>query len=194
MRAVIQRVTAASVSVNNVTISQIQRGLLVLVGIGTDDTATDSSMLIKKILSLRIFSDPSDDQKMWKASVKDIEGEILCVSQFTLLANTTKGNKPDFHRAMSAESSREMYAAFLEKLGQSYKPEKIQDGQFGAMMNVSLTNEGPVTFTLDSRKFEYLEGNMKTDSKTSSDPGDRPDVGQPCLLRKFVLSTGSVAQ
>lgn len=94
---------------------------------------------------------------MWKASVKDIDGEILCVSQFTLLANTTKGNKPDFHKAMSTESGRSMYSTFLAKLGQAYKPEKIQDGRFGAMMNVSLTNEGPVTFTIDSRKFEYVE-------------------------------------
>ncbi|GLB34603.1 putative deacylase [Lyophyllum shimeji] len=94
---------------------------------------------------------------MWKASVKDIDGEILCVSQFTLMANTTKGNKPDFHRAMSTEPSRELYATFLEELGKAYKAEKIKDGRFGAMMNVSLTNEGPVTFTLDSRKFEYAE-------------------------------------
>ncbi|KAG6908577.1 hypothetical protein DXG01_004063 [Tephrocybe rancida] len=84
---------------------------------------------------------PSDPEKMWKASVKEIDGEILCVSQFTLMANTTKGNKPDFHRAMSTEPSRELYATFLEKLGQAYKPNKIQDGRFGAMMNVSLTNE-----------------------------------------------------
>jgi len=89
--------------------------------------------------------------------VKDIDGDILCVSQFTLMANTTKGNKPDFHHAMATEPSRQMYASFLEKLRLSYKAEKIQDGRFGVMMNVSLTNEGPVTFTLDSRKFEYVD-------------------------------------
>jgi len=166
MRAVIQRVTSASVSVNNESISQISRGLLVLVGIGSDDTMADASTLINKILSLRVFSDPDDAQKMWKASVKDIEGEILCVSQFTLLANTTKGNKPDFHHAMPTDPSREMYSTFMEKLRQSYKPEKIQDGKFGAMMNVSLTNEGPVTFTIDSRKFEYIEGKSKKGSKS----------------------------
>ncbi|KAF9058817.1 D-Tyr tRNAtyr deacylase-like domain-containing protein [Rhodocollybia butyracea] len=157
MRAIIQRVTSASVTVDNDVISSISRGLMVLVGIGTDDTSSDASALINKILNLRVFNDPVDPQKMWKASVKDIDGEILCVSQFTLLANTTKGNKPDFHRAMSAESSRDMYAAFLEKLRQAYKEDKVQDGKFGAMMNVSLTNEGPVTFTLDSRKFEYTD-------------------------------------
>ncbi|KAF5389006.1 hypothetical protein D9757_005100 [Collybiopsis confluens] len=100
---------------------------------------------------------PKDPEKMWKASVKDIDGDILCVSQFTLQANTTKGNKPDFHRAMSAEQSSKMYSTFLEQIRQSYKSDKIRDGRFGAMMSVSLTNEGPVTFTLDSRKFEYIE-------------------------------------
>jgi len=89
--------------------------------------------------------------------VKDIDGEVLCVSQFTLLANTTKGKKPDFHRAMSAEPSRQLYASFLEAMRNAYNPEKVKDGVFGAMMNVSLTNEGPVTFTLDSRKFEYVD-------------------------------------
>ncbi|THH08318.1 hypothetical protein EW145_g2789 [Phellinidium pouzarii] len=91
---------------------------------------------------------------MWKKSVKDIDGEILCVSQFTLMANTAKGNKPDFHRAMREDQSRQLYASLLTRLGNIYLPEKIKDGRFGAMMNVSLTNDGPVTFTLDSRKLE----------------------------------------
>ncbi|KIM86309.1 hypothetical protein PILCRDRAFT_322107 [Piloderma croceum F 1598] len=154
MRAIIQRVTSASVTVNNEVISQISRGLMILVGIGADDNASDVELLSKKILSLRVFSDTTDT--MWKASVKDVDGEILCVSQFTLMANTNK-NKPDFHRAMSTEPSRELYATFLENLRCSYQPDKIKDGVFGAMMNVNLTNEGPVTFTLDSRKFEYVD-------------------------------------
>ncbi|GJE87041.1 D-aminoacyl-tRNA deacylase [Phanerochaete sordida] len=155
MRAVVQRVTNASVVVDNEVISSIGRGLMVLVGIGTDDTAADMTTLTNKILSLKVFEDA--DGRMWKSSVKDIDGEVLCVSQFTLFANTSKGNKPDFHRAMSSESSKEMYASFLDRMRSLYKPEKIQDGRFGAMMNVSLTNEGPVTFTLDSRKFEYVD-------------------------------------
>ncbi|KAI0005921.1 D-Tyr tRNAtyr deacylase-like domain-containing protein [Russula compacta] len=150
MRAVVQRVLSASVTVNNEVVSDISRGLMVLVGIGVDDNASDTENLAKKILTLRVFSDASGD--MWKANVKDIQGEILCVSQFTLMGNTSKGNKPDFHRAMSADQSRTMYASFLQILGAQYSPEKIKaDGKFGAMMNVSLINEGPVTFTLDSR-------------------------------------------
>ncbi|KIM48639.1 hypothetical protein M413DRAFT_437828 [Hebeloma cylindrosporum] len=156
MRAVIQRVSAASVTVDNQVVSQISKGLMVLVGIGSDDTPADVATLTKKILSLRVFSDPANEETMWKASVKDIDGEILCVSQFTLMANTTKGNKPDFHRAMATEPSRNLYSTFLESLKLAYKPGKIKDGVFGAMMSVSLTNEGPVTFTLDSRKFEYV--------------------------------------
>ncbi|KAJ7766686.1 D-Tyr tRNAtyr deacylase-like domain-containing protein [Mycena metata] len=155
MRAVVQRVTSASVNVDGQVISQISRGLMVLVGIGRDDTESDVSTLTNKILTLRVFSDPADSDKMWKTSVKDINGDILCVSQFTLMAQTKKGSKPDFHNAMSTEPSRTLYETFLETMRRSYKPEKIQDGKFGAMMNVSLTNEGPVTFTLDSRRFEY---------------------------------------
>ncbi|KAH9997605.1 D-Tyr tRNAtyr deacylase-like domain-containing protein, partial [Russula vinacea] len=154
MRAVVQRVLSASVTVNNEIVSEISRGLMVLVGIGVDDNAADVENLAKKILSLKVFSNSSGD--MWKANVKDIQGEILCVSQFTLMANTSKGNKPDFHRAMPADQSRATYASFLQFMGIQYSPGKIKDGKFGAMMNVSLTNEGPVTFTLDSRKFEYI--------------------------------------
>ncbi|ETW86226.1 hypothetical protein HETIRDRAFT_242324, partial [Heterobasidion irregulare TC 32-1] len=155
MRAVVQRVLSAAVSVDDEVVSQISRGLMVLVGIGTDDTASDVDILTKKILSLRIFSDVTEN--MWKRNVKDIGGEILCVSQFTLMANTAKGNKPDFHRAMPTEPAKDMYAIFLNELRQAYSPEKIKDGKFGAMMNVALTNEGPVTFQLDSRKFEYVD-------------------------------------
>jgi len=111
---------------------------------------------------------------MWKRSVKDINGEILCVSQFTLLANTHKGNKPDFHRAMGAESSQEMYASFIERMGQLYNPDKIKDGIFGAMMNVSLTNDGPVTLTLDSRKYEYIDQLPPGNKKLSQNPVPKP--------------------
>jgi len=154
MRAVVQRVLSASVTVDGEIISQISRGLMVLVGIGVDDNVSDIETLAKKILNLKVFAHSTSN--MWKTNVKEIQGEILCVSQFTLMANTSKGSKPDFHRAMSAGQSRAMYESFLKYMGAQYAPEKIKDGRFGAMMNVSLTNEGPVTFTLDSRKFEYV--------------------------------------
>ncbi|KZT70068.1 hypothetical protein DAEQUDRAFT_668410 [Daedalea quercina L-15889] len=158
MRAVVQRVSSASVNVDGSIVSSISKGLMVLVGIGRDDTTTDVETICKKILTLRVFDDGAG--AMWKKSVKDIDGEVLCVSQFTLFANTSKGNKPDFHRAMaglSSKAGRQMYTAFLARLQALYKLDKIKDGRFGAMMSVSLTNEGPVTFTLDSRKFEYVD-------------------------------------
>ncbi|KAG2150731.1 D-Tyr tRNAtyr deacylase-like domain-containing protein [Suillus bovinus] len=182
MRAVVQRVASASVSVDGNVISSISKGLMVLVGIGTDDTLADVETLANKMqgrthslvlvlrtdhyhrLNIRIFD---ANGSMWKSSVKDIAGQVLCVSQFTLMANTTKGNKPDFHRAMSSNASRELYATFLEKMRRLYVPDRIQDGQFGAMMDVSLTNEGPVTLTLDTRKFEYVSASGGTEKKSN---------------------------
>ncbi|KAL5490004.1 DTD1 [Sanghuangporus weigelae] len=162
MRAVIQRVASASVTVDNDVISKISRGLMVLVGIGVDDTEADMQQTANKIISLHVFNDTDNPSVMWKKTVKDINGEILCVSQFTLMANTTKGNKPDFHRAMGGDQSRQLYGSLLERLGTLYSPDKIKDGKFGAMMEVSLTNEGPVTFTIDSRKFEYANRGDQT--------------------------------
>ncbi|KAI0958051.1 hypothetical protein AcW1_006239 [Taiwanofungus camphoratus] len=177
MRAIVQRVSSASVTVDKEVISSISRGLMVLVGIGKDDTAADVETMCKKILSLRVFSDASG--AMWKKSVKDIEGDILCVSQFTLLANTTKGNKPDFHRAMGTEPSRQLYSSFLERMINLYKPDRVKDGRFGAMMDVRLTNEGPVTFTIDSRKWEYIDqpvnsaGGPANNQTSANTEGDR---------------------
>ncbi|KAF4576365.1 D-tyrosyl-tRNA(Tyr) deacylase [Pleurotus pulmonarius] len=125
---------------------------MVLVGIGRDDTAEDVAFIAKKILTMRLFEATDDSTKMWKSNVSDINGDVLCVSQFTLMANTSKGNKPDFHLAMSTEQSKEMYRTLLLKLSDMYKTEKIKDGRFGAMMDVTLTNEGPVTLTIDSKK------------------------------------------
>ncbi|KAG8967787.1 D-tyrosyl-tRNA(Tyr) deacylase [Tulasnella sp. 419] len=156
MRAVIQRVSSASVAVDGQVISQISRGLMVLVGIGVDDTIQDAEQIAKKIVTLRVFED--NKGSMWKANVRDIKGEILCVSQFTLMANTTKGNKPDFHKAMPSEASQALYNEFLAKVSDHYgQAGFVKDGRFGAMMAVSLVNEGPVTLTIDSRKFEYIQ-------------------------------------
>ncbi|CAE6449739.1 unnamed protein product [Rhizoctonia solani] len=153
MRAVIQRVSSASVMVDSSVVSSISNGLMCLIGIGDDDTAKDSDDSLPS-LNLKVFDDPATGA-MWRKSVKDIEGEILCISQFTLMAKTIKGAKPDFHKAMTGELSRPLYASLLESMGSAYVPCRIKDGQFGAMMSVSLANEGPVTLTIDSRKFEY---------------------------------------
>ncbi|KAF9541811.1 D-tyrosyl-tRNA(Tyr) deacylase [Mortierella hygrophila] len=93
--------------------------------------------------------------KMWAKSVVDIEGEILCVSQFTLYGSVIKGSKPDFHLSMKSQASKQMYLDFLDRLKKAYQPDRIKDGEFGAMMLVNIANDGPVTLELDSRKFEY---------------------------------------
>ncbi|KIJ44310.1 hypothetical protein M422DRAFT_207995 [Sphaerobolus stellatus SS14] len=170
MRAVVQRVLSASVTVNGEVISSISKGIVVLLGIGKDDTPADSQYMANKLLTLKVFD---NGEAMWRQSVKDISGDVLCVSQFTLLANTVKGSKPDFHRAMGSQQSKDMYEAFLKRLGELYNPDKIKDGQFGAMMSVSLTNDGPVTFTLDSRKFEYVQ--PTPDLSRSQTPQQTPE-------------------
>jgi len=151
MRAVIQRVRSASVTVNGEIISSIGRGLMVLVGIGAADKPDDMAYLIGKILSLKLFPSAEPGDVPWKRSVVDVEGEVLCVSQFTLFAKTRRGSKPDFHEAMAAESSKTMYETFLKDLRARYVPNRIFDGQFGAMMDVQIVNDGPVTIVLDSR-------------------------------------------
>ncbi|KAL1933809.1 hypothetical protein VTP01DRAFT_7899 [Rhizomucor pusillus] len=152
MRAVLQRVTRASVTVDDKVVSSIGKGVCVLVGIGTDDTEKDMDYIINKILNIRVFD---QDGAMWKKGVKDLGLEVLCVSQFTLQGKTQKGNKPDFHMAMKTEDAKAMYTKFLEKMGKAYDPAKIKDGVFGAMMLVDIANDGPVTLQLDSRKFTY---------------------------------------
>ncbi|KAJ3167463.1 D-tyrosyl-tRNA(Tyr) deacylase [Geranomyces variabilis] len=150
MKAVIQRVTAASVTVDGEVVGQIGRGLCLLVGIAVDDTPKDVDWLAKKVTTLRLFED-AETGKAWDKSVKDLDLGILSVSQFTLYAVTSKGAKPDFHLAAKSDMSKDMYMGFLEKLGTAHKPERIQDGRFGAMMNVNIQNDGPVTILLDSR-------------------------------------------
>ncbi|KAI9613242.1 hypothetical protein KEM48_003876 [Puccinia striiformis f. sp. tritici PST-130] len=163
MRAVIQRVTSASVTVNQNQISRIGKGLCVLVGIGTEDTIKEMNYIINKILSIRLFPSSKDIgeendsieredqvQKEWKQSIRDINGEILIVSQFTLLAKTKKGNKPDFHKAMKTESSKTMYEELIRSIKMSYSEDLIKEGQFGAMMQVQICNDGPVTMIIDT--------------------------------------------
>ncbi len=136
MRAIIQRVIRASVRVGDDLISSIDRGLCVLIGIGNDDDQTDIDYIVKKLLSIRLWSS-LDGTKNWNRNVIDLDFSLLCVSQFTLHA-TLKGTKPDFHLSMSAEQSKLFYEKFLNQLKQNYKTDKIFDGQFGAMMNVNI--------------------------------------------------------
>ncbi|VVC95135.1 D-aminoacyl-tRNA deacylase [Leptidea sinapis] len=148
MKALIQRVKNASVSVNDELVSSIGQGLCVLIGISSNDTRKDMEYLVRKLLSLKIFND-EEDNKRWKRNVVDCDYELLCVSQFTLY-NTLKGNKPDFHLAMAGEQSKEFYEEFIQMLRDKYKPEKVKDGVFGAYMQVTLQNDGPVTLEIES--------------------------------------------
>ncbi|CAH8839425.1 unnamed protein product [Trichobilharzia szidati] len=149
MRAVIQRVKQASVSVNNSIVSQIGHGILVLIGLSRRDTETDIEYIVRKILNIRLFPSP-DGTRRWDKSVKDLNLEILCVSQFTLYSEL-KGNKLDFHCAMDPKLSKDMYSQLVNQLRKNYVEDKVKDGVFGAMMDVSLINDGPVTITLDSK-------------------------------------------
>ncbi|KAG7206543.1 hypothetical protein KM043_003886 [Ampulex compressa] len=147
MKAIIQRVTKAHVSVDGDVVSTIGDGLCVLIGIKRNDTMADINYIVKKILNTKIFEDAQG--KKWAASVTDKKYEILCVSQFTLY-HVLKGNRLDFHRAMPSRESETFYNVFLTELGKRYRPELIKDGKFGAMMEVSIQNSGPVTLEIES--------------------------------------------
>ncbi|CAL8270631.1 D-aminoacyl-tRNA deacylase 1 [Gadus morhua] len=149
MKAIIQRVTKASVSVGEEQVSSIGRGLCVLLGISVEDTQKDVDYIVRKILNLRLFDD--ENGRAWSKSVMDREFEVLCVSQFTLQC-ILKANKPDFHAAMPAELAQPFYNSLLENMRCAYKSELIKDGQFGAYMQVSIQNDGPVTIELTSPK------------------------------------------
>lgn len=142
MKAILQRVKSASVTVDGKLISEIGRGILVLAGVAKDDSERDIESMAAKVLKLRLWDDEQGGR--WKLNVRDIKGEILCVSQFTLLASTKKGNKPDFHKSAGGDKARDMYSLFFSKVQELYEPEKVKDGVFQAMMDVALVNDGPV--------------------------------------------------
>ncbi|EER37793.1 peptidyl-prolyl cis-trans isomerase [Histoplasma capsulatum H143] len=148
MKAVLQRVTSASVTVDKTLISSIGRGLLVFAAVGPDDTQKDAESLAAKVLKLKIW--PDEAGGTWKKSVQDIQGEVLCVSQFTLLAQIKKGNRPDFHHAADATKAKELYDHFYNKVGELYSVERVKNGVFQAMMEVGLVNDGPVTIQIDT--------------------------------------------
>lgn len=147
MRAVVQRVKHASVSVENNVVGQINGGLLVYLGIGKDDTHQDLEYLVNKVLGLRIFS---DDNGQMNLSVVDVGQSILLVSQFTLWGDVRKGKRPSFASAMEPGRANEMYETFAQKVrGQNVT---CAQGTFGAMMDIESVNDGPVTILLDSQK------------------------------------------
>ena len=150
MKLVIQRVRQASVDVSGVEISSIGAGLLVLLGIADTDTADDIAWLVPKLVKLRIFNDA---EGVMNVSVNDSGGEILLISQFTLLASTKKGNRPSYIHAAPPERSLPLYHAFIAAL-QKETQRELKCGQFGADMQVSLLNDGPVTILIDSRNRE----------------------------------------
>ncbi|KAJ3238893.1 D-tyrosyl-tRNA(Tyr) deacylase [Chytriomyces hyalinus] len=150
MRAVIQRVKQASVTVDGAVVSQIQQGLCVLIGITHGDTEADAEYIAKKITTLRLW--PDSEGKPWKLNVNDAGLEVLSVSQFTLFAITSKRAKPDFHLAMKGTDSFPFYQSFLGRLRTLMDKDRVQDGQFGAMMDVGLVNDGPVTLIVDSKE------------------------------------------
>jgi D-tyrosyl-tRNA(Tyr) deacylase len=150
MKTVLQRVSSASVTIESKIVADIQKGLLVLIGIEDADTQEDINWLCQKIANLRIFSDEND---LMNLSIKDIDGEIIVVSQFTLHALTKKGNRPSYIKASKPEVSIPMYENFVKQIEKELG-KKVQTGIFGADMKVSLINDGPVTISIDSKNKE----------------------------------------
>ena len=146
MRAVVQRVSKASVTIDQQEVGKIDQGLVILLGIHEKDTQDDVDYLVKKIAQMRIFE---DEQGKMNRSVEDVEGQILSVSQFTLFADTKKGNRPSFISAARPETAIPLYEAFTE--GIRNRGITVATGQFGADMAVSLINDGPVTIIIDSQ-------------------------------------------
>ena len=150
MRVVIQKVTQASVSIENQIVASIDKGLLVLVSIEDTDTNDNIAWLSAKIVNLRVFD---DDNGVMNLSVKEVGGEVLIVSQFTLHASTKKGNRPNYIKAARPEVAIPIYEAFIKQV-ESLLGKRVPTGQFGAMMQVSLCNDGPVTIFIDTKNKE----------------------------------------
>ncbi len=147
MRIVLQRVNESSVTINGGVKRKINRGLMILLGIEHEDNKSDADWLVKKIIGMRIFSD--DEGKM-NHSIQDVQGEFLVISQFTLHASTKKGNRPSYIKAARPELAIPLYEYFIEKL-KIESQVKVETGEFGADMKVSLINDGPVTIIIDSK-------------------------------------------
>uniref|UniRef100_A0A2P2J1D2 D-aminoacyl-tRNA deacylase n=1 Tax=Rhizophora mucronata TaxID=61149 RepID=A0A2P2J1D2_RHIMU len=162
MRAVVQRVSSASVEVEGRVVSQIGPGLLVLIGLHESDTDTDADYICRKVLNMRLFPNETTGRG-WDLSVMQKNYGLLLVSQFTL-HGILKGNKPDFHVAMPPQKAKSFYESLVDKFRKSYRPDAVKDGVFGAMMKVNLVNDGPVTMQLDSGK------SSKTTDEATEEP------------------------
>jgi D-aminoacyl-tRNA deacylase len=146
MRSVVQRVKKASVEVEGKVVGQIDRGLLVLVGIGQGDTIRDIDWMVDKIINLRVFE---NEEGKFDRSLLDIDGELLAVSQFTLYGDCSRGRRPSFSDAMEAGAARDLFDVFVQKARQ--KVRRVETGVFQATMDVALINDGPVTLIIDSK-------------------------------------------
>ena len=146
MRVIIQRVKSSQVTVNREVISKIDQGLNLLVGIGEHDTETEINWMVRKCLELRLFPD-LETGKLWQKSVQEINGELLVVSQFTLYGDCRKGRRPSFDKSAAPSLAEDLYNNFVHKLQASGL--KVKTGKFGAMMQVDIENDGPVTLILD---------------------------------------------
>ena len=151
MRAVIQRVSQASVTINGVKIAEIQSGLLVLLGITDTDTSEDINWLTNKLANLRIFNDADG---VMNTSLKNSNGSAIVVSQFTLYAQTKKGNRPSYIKAAKPEIAKPLYEQFVQQFETDLE-QKVQAGQFGADMKVALVNDGPVTIIVDTKELLF---------------------------------------
>jgi D-tyrosyl-tRNA(Tyr) deacylase len=151
MRIVIQRVSEASVKVDGEIISSVKKGMLILVGIEDADEKDDIDFLVKKIVQLRIFD---DENGVMNLSAQEVNGEVLVVSQFTLHASTKKGNRPSYIRASKPDFAIPMYEKFIVAM-ENALGRKVGTGRFGAMMDVSLVNDGPVTIIIDSKQKDF---------------------------------------
>ncbi|VXD11113.1 D-tyrosyl-tRNA(Tyr) deacylase [Planktothrix serta PCC 8927] len=147
MRVIIQRVNASEVRVNGEIIGQIKRGLNLLVGIAETDTEIELNWMARKCLELRLFPDPETNTGKWEKSVQEIGGELLVISQFTLYGDCRKGRRPSFDRSAPPDQAQNLYQRFIEQLRLSGL--KVETGKFGAMMQVLIENDGPVTLTLE---------------------------------------------
>jgi D-tyrosyl-tRNA(Tyr) deacylase len=150
MKIVIQRVSEASVTINEIKVASIKKGLLILLGIVDNDTQDDIDFLVRKVANLRIFN---DENEVMNTSLFDIDGEVIVVSQFTLQASTKKGNRPSYIKAAKPVIAIPLYENFVQTLEKELI-KKVQTGEFGADMKVALINDGPVTISIDSKNKE----------------------------------------